>query len=146
MAETSQTAGGSSALPSLEETRRWIGSRLDEMGGASVARVEDVYVDQESGEPVWIVIKVGRFGKLTALPLRDCAAVAGHVWAAYPRETIRGAPTIDAQTPLTREQELELCAHFGIAEDQARAGEIAGRPEGAVTSQAPAIAVQGPAG
>jgi hypothetical protein len=143
MAEaTTQTASTASRLPTLEDARRWIGFRVDEMGGASVARVQEIYVDQESGDPVWVVIKIGRFGKLTALPLRDCAGGAGHVWTAYPRELIRGAPGIQPGTPLTREQELEICSHYGIHEHQARAGEISGRPEGAVTSQAPAVATE----
>jgi len=55
---------------------------------------------------------------------------------------IRGAPGIQPGAPLTREQELEICSHFGIHEHQARAGEISGRPEGAITSQAPAVATQ----
>jgi PRC-barrel domain len=142
MPETSQSSDAPGSLPTLAEARGWIGFRVDEIGGSSIARVQDVYVDQESGEPVWLVIKLGRFGKLTALPLRDCAGGTGHLWAAYPRELIRGAPTVEPQTPLTREQELELCAHFGIHDGQARAGEIEGRPEGAVTSQAPAVAAE----
>jgi len=139
MAESTSTATAPARLPSLDEARRWIGYRLDEMGGTSVARVQDVYVDQESGEPVWVVVKLGRFGKLTLLPLRDCAGGAGHVWTAYDRETIRAAPAVEPRTPLTREQELEVCAHYGIVEGKARVGEIAERPEGAVTSQAPAV-------
>jgi hypothetical protein len=146
MSETSQSADAPGSLPTLEEARGWIGFRVDEIGGSSIARVQDVYVDQESGEPVWLVIKLGRFGKLTALPLRDCAGGTGHLWAAYPRELIRGAPAVEPQTPLTREQELALCAHFGIHDGQARAGEIEGRPEGAVTSQAPAVAAEVPGG
>src|SRR4051794_19944006 len=124
MAETAQRAAAG-RLPTLEEVRRWIGYRVDEMGGSSVARGQDVYVDQESGEPAWVVVKLGRFGKLTALPLRDCAGAAGHVWVAHPRDVIRGAPSIDAKAPLRREQEIELCTHFGVGEGQARMAEIA---------------------
>src|SRR5258705_4068096 len=107
MAERSEKAEPTGRLPTLHEVRGWIGFRVDEMGGTSVARVQDVYVDQESGDPVWLVIKAGRFGKLTALPLRDCAGGAGHVLAAYSRELIRGAPGVEPPTPPTREQELE---------------------------------------
>src|SRR3954464_9278190 len=130
MAETAQASG---RIPTLAETRGWIGHRVDEMGGSSVARIQDVYVDQESGEPAWLVIKIGRFGKLTALPVRDCAGAAGHVWVAYPPDTIRVAPSIESGRPLAREQELEICADYGIVEGQGRVAEISGRPEGAVT-------------
>jgi hypothetical protein len=134
----------SGRLPTLSEARSWIGFRVDEMGGSSIARVQDIYVDQESGEPVWVVIKIGRFGKLTAVPLRDCAGGAGHVWVAYARDVVRGAPGVEPKTPLTREHEIELCTHFGVTEGQARLAEIADRPEGAVTSQAPAVAAETP--
>jgi PRC-barrel domain protein len=126
-------------MPTLEEARRWIGYRVDEVGGTGVARVRSVYVDQESGEPVWLLVKLGRFGKPTVIPLSEAAAVARTVWVAYPRELIRHAPTVDDGDPLTREQELELCAHYGIVGDRGRAGALAGRPQGAVTSQAPAV-------
>src|SRR2546421_12748190 len=128
------------SMPTLVEAQAWLGFRVDEMGGSSRARVQRVYVDQETGEPAWLIIKIGRFGKLTALPIGHCAGGVGHIWAAYPREVIRGAPTVEPDRPLTREQELALCAHFGIRDGQGRAGEVAERPEGTVTSQAPAPA------
>ena len=121
--------------PTLEEARGWTGFRLDEMGGHSVARVQAVYVDAESGAPVWVVAKLGRFGRTTAVPVAHCAAGAGHLWCAYDRETIKGAPALEPGQPLVREEELVLCAHFGMSEGQARAGEIGSRPEGTVTAK-----------
>lgn len=126
------------APPTLPGALGWEGFRLDDIGGTSVARVSGVYVDAESGEPVWLVVKVGRFGKVAAVPLRDCAAGSGHIWCPYDRETLRNAPGIDAGRPLTREQELAICAHYGIRDSQARAGEVSGRPAGAVTAKPPA--------
>jgi hypothetical protein len=128
------------SLPSLADAQAWIGFRLDEMGGHSVARVQAIYVDAESGQPVWVVAKLGRFGRTTAVPFAHCAAGAGHLWCAYDRDTIKGAPAIEPGLPLTREQELVLCAHFGMSEGQARAGEIGGRAEGKVTAKPPELA------
>jgi len=42
---------------------------------------------------------------------------------------------VDPTRPLLREHELTICAHFGIGENAGRAAEVAGREEGAVTSQ-----------
>jgi hypothetical protein len=127
--------GGAGALPTLEEALGWVGHRLDEIGGASIARVQGVHVDADSGEPAWLVVRLGRFGRITALPFRDCAAGAGHVWCPYERDEVRGAPSLEPDEPLTREQELELCAHYGIGERQARAAEIAARGQGAQTAR-----------
>ena len=119
----------------LEEALAWEGYRLEEIAGSSVARVQGVHVDAESGQPEWLVVKLGRFGRTTALPLRDCAAGAGHVWCPYERERIRAAPAIESGDPLTRERELELCAHYGIGEGQGRAAELAQREADAVTAR-----------
>ncbi len=68
-------------------------------------------------------------------PLRDCAAGAGRVWIAQEREKIRSAPIVDPTRPLLREHELTISAHYGAGEQVGRASEVAGRDEGAITSQ-----------
>jgi hypothetical protein len=125
-----------SAPPSLEQALAWVGAPLDESGGAHAARVEAVFADTESERPAWLLAKVGRFGRVVPIPFHDCAAVVGRVWAPYSREELRAAPTVDPVRPLTREQELEICAAYGIHEGTGRAQEVEGRPRGAVTSQA----------
>ena len=132
--------------PSLAEAMGWVGREVDEIGGAGVGRVHGFFVDAGSGEPAWLIASVGgrrglrlrrRKARLVAIPLRDCAAGASRVWVAHGRETIRSAPVVDPTRPLLREHELTICAHFGIGEKLGRAAEVAGRAEGAVTSQPP---------
>jgi len=72
-----------------------------------------------------------------AVPTRSCAGGGGRVWVAHERTVIRGAPVVDPTCPLLREHELTICEHFGIDEGSGRAAEVAGRPEGAVTSLPP---------
>jgi hypothetical protein len=126
-------------LPSGEEALGWAGHRLDDLGGSGVGRVHGIFVDAESGDPVWTIAKVGRFGKLVAIPFGDCAAGAAHVWVAHDRGRLRGAPAVDDANPLTREQELTICRHYGLHEEVGRAKDVSGRPESAITShRAPA--------
>ncbi len=134
MAETPPTP--SASPPSLAEATGWIGYEVDEIGGDGVGRVDGFFVDAGSGEPAWLIAKLGRRrGPHVAIPLRDCAAGAGRVWVAHGREAIRSAPVVDPTRPLLQEHELTICAHFGIGEKVGRAAEVAGRAEGAVTSQ-----------
>ena len=44
MPETSQTADAPGGMPTLEQARGWIGFRVDEIGGSSVARVQDKWL------------------------------------------------------------------------------------------------------
>ena len=111
------------------------GFDVDDAGGSRVGTVHGVYVDAESGEPAWLLIKLGLFGKAVPVPAGDCAAAAGHLWIPYSREDLRAAPTVDSHKPLTREQELEICAGYGIPGDFGRAAEVAARPPEAVTAK-----------
>ncbi len=121
---------------SLEEAKGWVGDRADDVGGSAIGPVHGLFVDAESGEPSWLIVKQGRFGgTLVAVPLRDCAAGAGRVWVAHERGSIRGAPVVDPTRPLLREHELTICAHYGIGEAVGRAAEVVGRKEGSTTSQ-----------
>ncbi|HNC06671.1 MAG TPA: hypothetical protein PLS38_10260, partial [Solirubrobacterales bacterium] len=95
----------SSPQPSLEDIKAWEGYRLDDMTGQGVARVEGLFVDGESGQPTWVLVKLGRFGKVVPISIRECAAAAGRVWTPYDREVIRNAPAVDPALPLNREQE-----------------------------------------
>jgi hypothetical protein len=128
-----QTASG--ALPPLKEALGWIGFRVDDLNGSRVARVQSVYVDAEDGKPVWVIVKVGRFGKVTVLPYTDCADGPGRLWIAYPRKVIRGAPAVDPGQPLTREHELELCDHYLIRRDRGRAAVVGSRAKEAITAR-----------
>ena len=122
-------------LPDTVEALAWAGAKLDEMSGSAIGRVEGVLVDAETGDPKWLLVRMGRFGHHTALPFSHAVAGIGRVWAPYDRDMVRRAPRIDAGQPLTRERELELCAFYGIGEDLGRGSEVAGRPEGAVTAE-----------
>jgi hypothetical protein len=122
-------------LPDTSEALGWAGAKLDELSGGTVGRVEGVLVDAESGDPKWLLVRMGRFGHHTALPFSHAVAGVGRVWAPYARDMVRQAPRIDAGNSLTRERELELCAFYGMGETTGRGAEIAGRPEGTVTAE-----------
>ncbi|MGK2931898.1 MAG: hypothetical protein ACSLFD_03885 [Solirubrobacterales bacterium] len=124
--------------PGLEDVKQWMGYRVDEISGHSVAKVDGLFVDQESGDPAWILVKLGRFGKVVPISIRECATAAGRVWVPHDREVIRNAPAVDPGMPLNREQELQILQYYGIPDSVGRGAEIIDRKTGAVTSQAPA--------
>jgi hypothetical protein len=138
MTEPSVPNDAAARQPGLEDVKQWMGYRVDEVSGHSVAKVDGVFVDQESGEPAWILAKLGRFGKVVPISIRECATAAGRVWVPHDREVIRNAPAVDPDMPLNREQELQVLTYYGSPETVGRGKEINGRSIGTVTSQAPA--------
>lgn len=134
MADEVAPATASQTGPDADEARGWIGDRLDVLGGSSVARVDGFYVDAETGRPEWLIVRLGRFGQPTLVPARDAVGAAGKVWVPYSRDTLKSAPRRKAKEPLTREAELELLKHFGVAGDAGRAAELGARGFDAITA------------
>ena len=117
--------------PALDEIEGWAGWRLDDIGGGGVGKVEGAYVDAVSGEPEWLLVRVGRFGRRTLVPARTAVGGVGRVWVPYSREALRGAPRVEPGEPLDLERESALAEHFATD----RAERIAGRPAGSVMSR-----------
>lgn len=123
-------------MPSLGEARAWIGAEVRDLGTKAVGEVAGLFVDAESGEPAWLIAKLGRWRstKLVAVPLRICAGAPFGVWVAEDGDALKAAPTVDPARPLRREHELVICSHFGAGEGVGRAAEVAGRDAGTVTA------------
>lgn len=124
---------------SVAEAMSWLGADIAELGGNSVGQVQGVFVDADSGEPTWLVARLGRRrrSRVVAVPFADCAGAPFGVWVAHEADAIRSAPVVDPTRPLRREHELVICAHFGIGENAGRAAEVAPRQEGHVTAAPP---------
>ncbi|HEY6144789.1 MAG TPA: hypothetical protein VIV13_00835 [Solirubrobacterales bacterium] len=125
--------------PAAAEAMGWLGSDLAELGGSSVGQVHGLYLDAESGEPAWLIARLGRRrrARVVAVPFADCGGAPFGVWVAQEADAIRSAPVVDPTRPLRREHELQICAHFGIGEKVGRAAEVSGREAGGITATPP---------
>ncbi|HEX6601841.1 MAG TPA: hypothetical protein VF030_04305 [Solirubrobacterales bacterium] len=125
--------------PSTAEAMGWLGADVAELGGSSVGQVQGLFVDADSGEPAWLIARLGRRrrARVVAIPFTTCAGAPFGVWAAQDADAIRSAPVVDPTRPLRREHELTICAHFGIGENVGRAAEVAGRNASAITATPP---------
>ena len=121
-------------LPPLEDATAWVGLRVDGLGSRTLGRVAGIHVDADDGEPRWVLIRLGPLAGCTAIPYEHVAEGAGRLWAAYERDWIREAPRFKPNEALTALQELELCAHWGIREDQGRAAEVGDQAADEITS------------
>jgi hypothetical protein len=122
--------------PIAAEAMSWVGADVAELGGDPLGQVQGVFVDAHSGEPAWLVARLGRRRRtrVVALPFVNCAGAPFGVWVAQEGEAIRSAPVVDPTRPLRREHELTICAHFGIGEKVGRAADVAAREKGGITA------------
>jgi len=119
-----------------DEAMDWIGAELAELGGSPIGQVQGLYVDADSGEPAWVIARLGRRrrARVVALPASTCAGAPFGVWAAQEADAIRSAPVVDPTRPLRREHELTICAHFGIGEKVGRGSQVANRESREITA------------
>ena len=118
----------------LVEARGWIDARVDDVYGARVGSVVDVYFDPEEEEELyWMLVRVGSTdGPLTLVPLHHSIATRAHVWVPITKDLITRAPELDGVRALTRDEELELCFHYGGL--RRRSQTLRRRPAEAVTA------------
>lgn len=103
-------------MHSLEEARSWIEARVDDVYGSRVGKVADIYFDPEGQDVHWMLVEVGAGdgeGLLTLVPIHYSIASKAHVWVPITKDLIKRAPEVDAGRALTRDEELELCFHYG---------------------------------
>jgi sporulation protein YlmC with PRC-barrel domain len=99
---------------SLEEAQGWIEARVDDVYGARVGQVEDVYFDPKAREVHWMLVRIGSAdGRLTLVPVHYSIASRAHVWVPISKDLIVRAPAVADARPLSRDDELELCFHYG---------------------------------
>lgn len=103
--------------PGLAEAHTWIGSRVTDSLGSGLGRLEDVWVDADSGEPAWLLLRQGRFGggKHKLVPFEGATAGGGQVWLPFERAVVRNSPAIGAQESLTAALGERLRVHYGKA-------------------------------
>lgn len=125
--------------PTTAEAMGWLGAEVAELSGDSIGQVQGLFVDVDSGEPAWLIARLGRRRRtrVVAIPFADCAGAPFGVWVAQESDAIRSAPVVDPTRPLRREHELTICAHFGIGEKVGRAAEVSPRAGGEITAAPP---------
>ena len=120
-------------MHSLEEARGWIEARVDDVYGSRVGQVVDFYVDPDRHEVHWMLLQIGSSdGPLSLVPAHYSIASRAHVWVPITKDLISRAPELEGVRALTRDDELELCFHYGGLRRRSEA--LRRRPADALTA------------
>src|SRR4051794_2791944 len=105
------------------------GQDLYDQSGEKIGKIEEIYLDADTGAPEWALVNTGLFGtKSTFVPLRDASEDAGNVRVPYEKAQVKDAPKIDPDGELSQQQESELYRHYGLDYSESRSD--SGLPEG----------------
>ena len=94
----------------------WHGKMLLDRDGEKIGKLQDVYVDVETDEPMFGTVKEGLIGRhLTFVPLAGLTFGPDDLQMAVTREQVKSAPNIELHgDELSRADESALYHHYEL--------------------------------
>jgi uncharacterized protein (TIGR02271 family) len=114
------------------DLRGWIGHDLVDDDGDRIGRIDDVYVDEDTGVPEWVAVHTGLFGtRISFVPLSGLSSDGDVLVSPWDKSTIKDSPNAEADGQLSQEEEARLYDHYGMGYSEQRSD--SGLPEGGRT-------------
>ncbi|WP_328291271.1 PRC and DUF2382 domain-containing protein [Kineococcus sp. NBC_00420] len=93
------------------------GTTVYDNDGDKIGKVEEVYLDNASGQPEWVSVKTGLFGSsLSLIPLAQANMSGDSVKVPFAKAVVKDAPHHDPDSQLSEADEADLYRHYGIAD------------------------------
>src|SRR3954469_1154884 len=116
-------------MPEQAEMMEWRGCEVVDQDGDKVGKLDEIYLDRETGKPEWAVVNTGLFGRESSfVPLRDALREGDMIRVPYESDHIKEAPSVDPDGEISPEEEQRVYAHYGLDYSQAQSG--SGLPQG----------------
>ncbi|QKG24213.1 PRC-barrel domain-containing protein [Actinomadura verrucosospora] len=97
------------------QVRELMGMSVTDTHGTKVGTVKQVYLNDDSGAPEWVTVHTGWFGmRESFVPLSGARKAQDALQVPYDKETIKGAPNVDADEHLSHAQIVDLYRHYGV--------------------------------
>ena len=117
----------------MTEAYGWRDRTAVDRDGQKVGKIDEIYLDQETGRPEWALVHTGLFGtKSSFVPLTGAHPSGEDVQLAFAKDEVKGAPGIEPEGELSQEEEHTLYEHYGLGYSEARSD--SGLPEGGGTA------------
>ena len=108
-------------MPTTEDIKTWRGHEARGSDGDKLGKIEDIYLDEQTGKPEWMAVKTGMFGgRVSFVPLAQARLDGDAVTVPYDKATITDAPHAEADGQLSQPEEADLYRHYGLDYGEAR--------------------------
>ena len=117
------------SLPTIDTVRGWQDLTLVATDGSVIGRIESIYVDRETRQPEWVLVRTGPTGSIRMfVPIQNAAQEGDTVRVPHQEDTIRTAPGLDPDGDLSEDEEARLYGHYGV--EYSTAASPSGLPAG----------------
>jgi uncharacterized protein (TIGR02271 family) len=115
--------------PEMSEISSWRGRVMVASDGEKIGKIDEIYLDEETGHPEWALVNTGLFGmKSNFVPLTGASPEGEEVRVDYTKDQVKEAPGVDPDGDLSQSEEADLYRHYGLEYSERRSG--SGLPEG----------------
>jgi uncharacterized protein YrrD len=99
-----------------QNVTEWQGRNLFDSAGEKIGKLEDVYVDVETDEPMFATVREGFISRhLTFVPLTGASFAPDYLQLAVTKEQVKSAPNIELQGgELSQADESTLYHHYQL--------------------------------
>jgi len=81
--------------------------------GDKIGSAGQVYLDNDTGDPAWVAVRTGLFGKKESfVPVRDAALDGDRLEVPFSKDKVKHAPRIDHDRELSPDDEDELYRYY----------------------------------
>jgi uncharacterized protein (TIGR02271 family) len=111
-------------VTTTEELQSMEGQTAVDVNGAKLGKIGQIYVDDQSGQPLWVTITTGMFGtKQSFAPLHGSRPDGGDLQLAVTKDMVQGAPGVEADGHIEDSENEALYTYYsgylgGTAQDQ----------------------------
>ncbi|WP_161789610.1 PRC and DUF2382 domain-containing protein [Phaeacidiphilus oryzae] len=96
------------------DPRDLIGHKAVDRNGDKIGTVDEVYLDDATGEPEWAAVRTGIFGRDAFVPLATSEFVSEELRVPYDKSQVKDSPDFGAGQHLSPAQELQLYRYYGL--------------------------------
>lgn len=94
----------------------WEGQTMLDRDGEKIGTIQEIYLVEETGQPEWALVKLGRLGSRTTLvPLVGADPIDEGIRAGYDKRVVNDAPRIDGDGEPSEQDAAAVYRHYGIA-------------------------------
>jgi len=104
-------------MPDLDDRyTTWIGRVLTDASGHKIGKIDDIYTDDDTGQPEWLAVSAGLRGPNPYfVPMRGATLSGRGVQVPFPKDQVKGASSSTADGTLSRLVKGRLYAHYGCS-------------------------------
>jgi uncharacterized protein (TIGR02271 family) len=100
-------------MTTTEELQNMEGQTAVDVNGAKLGKIGQIYVDDQTGQPLWVTITTGMFGtKQSFAPLHGSRPAGGNLQLAVTKDMVADAPGVEADGHIEDSENEALYTHY----------------------------------